>query len=201
MSGKSIVVAATPTSNGDLHVGPMAGPYLAGDVYARYRKAAGASVIYTTCTDDSQSYVVSTAHRLGTKPEELCDSSTAKIQRSLEAMGISMAGLPPIGDEYRRAVLDFVTALHKAGKLRKRTVRLPVATGSGTYLFDGLITGTCPVCLAGSSGGACEACGHPNNFDELLDPRSTMDPVGPVSHRDTTILVLPLEEYGDRLTA
>ncbi|HEX5120206.1 MAG TPA: class I tRNA ligase family protein [Pseudonocardiaceae bacterium] len=202
MSGspKVIVVAATPTPNGDLHLGHLAGPYLAGDVHARYLRAIGRQVIYTTCTDDSQSYVVTTARRQDTTPARLCAGSAEAIQRSLSAMGISMAGLPPIDDTYRRTVLDFVTALHAAGRLALKTVRLPVATRSGTYLFDGLVSGTCPVCLAGSSGGACEGCGHPNNFDELLDPHATLDPDDPVSYRDTQILVLPMEDYRDRLT-
>jgi methionyl-tRNA synthetase len=82
-----------------------------------------------------------------------------------------------------------------------RTVRLPVARDSGTYLFDGLVAGTCPTCLASSSGGACEACGHPNNFDDLLNATSTMNPSEPVAYQECTILVLPLEEYRDRLTA
>lgn len=196
---RTIVVAATPTSNGDLHLGHMAGPYLAGDVYARYLRATGASVIYTTCTDDSQTYVVSTASRLGTTPERLCAESTAAIERSLRAMGISMVGLPPIDDRYRRSVLDFVSALHDAGRLLARTVRLPV-TASGVYLYDGLVAGNCPECLAGSCGGVCEACGHPNNYDELLDPRSTVDPDDPVTFQERTILVLPMEDYRDRLT-
>jgi methionyl-tRNA synthetase len=199
--GRTIVVAATPTSNGDLHLGHMAGPYLAGDIYARYLRAAGRPVVYTTCTDDSQSYVVSTAHRQGTTPAALCARSTAAIERSLRAMGISMAGLPPVDDRYRSSVLDFVTALHKAGRFRLRTVRLPFATNAGRYLFDGLVAGSCPVCLADSCGGACEACGHPNNFDELLEPRYTVDPTDPVTYREHTILVLPLEAYRDRLTA
>src|SRR5699024_4105690 len=135
------------------HLGHLAGPYLAGDIYARYLRATGRPVIYTTCTDNSQSYVVSTAHRLGTTPERLCADSTSAIQRSLAAMGISMAGLPPVDDRYRGAVLDFVIDLYEAGRLRARTVRLPFATRSGTYLFDGLVSGTCPVCLASSSGG------------------------------------------------
>jgi methionyl-tRNA synthetase len=198
---KALVVAATPTPNGDLHLGHMAGPYLAGDVYARYLRATGRSVIYTTCTDDSQTYVDSTAHRLGTTPARLCADSTASIQRSLSAMGISMAGLPPIDDRYRHAVLDFVTTLYDEGRFVPRTVRLPMATESGAYLFDGLVSGTCPVCLAASSGGACEACGHPNSFDELLDPHSTVDPTDQVVYRDRTILVLPIEEYRDRLTS
>lgn len=202
MSGprKAIVVAATPTPNGDLHLGHLAGPYLSGDVHARYLRAIGRQVIYTTCTDDSQTYVTTTADRQGTTPADLCADSTAAIRRSLTAMGISMAGLPPIDDTYRRTVLDFVTALHTAGRFQLRTVRLPVATRSGEYLFDGLVSGTCPVCLADSSGGACEACGHPNNFDELLDPRVSLDPTDTVSYRDTKILVLPMEDYRDRLT-
>lgn len=197
----AIIIAATPTPNGDLHVGHLAGPYLAGDVYTRYLRANGRPVIYTTCSDDSQSYVVSTARRRGTTPQALCTTSTAAIQRSLAAMGISMAGLPPIDDRYRETVLEFMTALHAAGRFRTRVVRLPYAEHSGTYLFDGLVRGVCPVCLAGSCGGVCEDCGHPNNFDQLLAPRFTVDPVEPVSYREHTVLVLPMEDYRDRLTA
>lgn len=196
----AIVIAATPTSNGDLHVGHMAGPYLSGDIYARYLAATGRPVIYTTCTDDSQSYVVSTAHRRGVSPERLVSASTQAIERSMRAMGLSMVGLPPIDDRYRAAVLEFLTDLHTAGRFRLRTVRLPYATRAGRFLYDGLVTGTCPVCLGGSCGGACEACGHPNNYDELLDPRSTVDPGDPVEHREATVLVLPMEDYRERLT-
>jgi methionyl-tRNA synthetase len=197
----AIIVAATPTPNGDLHVGHLAGPYLAGDVYARYLRATGRPVIYTTATDDSQSYVVSTAARLKTTPQALCATSTAAIRGSLTAMGISMAGLPPIDDRYRETVLEFMSTLHAAGRLQPRTARLPYAERRAVYLYDGLVTGICPVCLAGSCGGACENCGHPNNFDELVMPRSTLDPSDPVTYREHTVLVLPMEDYRDRLTA
>ena len=110
---RTIVVAATPTPNGDLHLGHMAGPYLAGDVYSRYLRGTGREVTYTTCTDDSQTYVVTTAHRLGTTPQQLCADSTEAIKRSLDAMGIAMAPLPPVDDKYRQSVLDFVTALYR----------------------------------------------------------------------------------------
>ncbi|GAB3979778.1 class I tRNA ligase family protein [Actinoallomurus acanthiterrae] len=197
----AIVIAATPTSNGDLHVGHMAGPYLAGDVYSRYVAATGRPVTYTTVTDDSQTYVPLTAHRRGTTPEDLVTASTEQIERTLTAMGLSMEGLPPIDDRYRAAVLEFFTALHAAGRFQERTVRLPYAERSGVYLYDGLMAGTCPECLEASSGGVCEACGHPNNYDELLEPRHALDPTEPVTYREATILVLPAEEYRERLTA
>ncbi|MFC8239808.1 class I tRNA ligase family protein [Streptomyces chartreusis] len=205
MSGRSrrraVVVAATPTPNGDLHIGHMAGPYLAGDVYSRYLAADGRDVIYTTCTDDSQTYVTTTARRLGVSAEQLCAESTAKIERSISAMGLSMEGLPPIDDRYRATVLQFFTRLHETDRLRERTVRLPYAEESGRYLYDGLMTGSCPVCLTGSAGGVCEGCGHPNNADELLGARSVLEPDSPVTTREVTILVLPMEEYRERLTS
>ncbi|MEF9904741.1 class I tRNA ligase family protein [Streptomyces sp. P9-A2] len=199
--GRAVVVAATPTPNGDLHIGHMAGPYLAGDVYSRYLSADGRDVIYTTCTDDSQTYVTTTARRLGVEPEQLCATSTARIGRTLASMGLSMEGLPPVDDRYRATVLEFFTRLHETGRLRERTVRLPYVQRTGRYLYDGLMTGHCPVCLAGSSGGVCEGCGHPNNADELLGPSSVLDPDSPVTTREATLLVLPMEEYRDRLTS
>src|SRR3954447_26069092 len=100
----AIVVAATPTSNGDLHVGHLAGPYLAADILARHLRATGRPVIFTTCADPNQSYIVTVAHRKGVSPGDLCDSSIAQIARSLEALGASMRGLPPIDHVYRTTV-------------------------------------------------------------------------------------------------
>ncbi|HEU5268470.1 MAG TPA: class I tRNA ligase family protein [Jatrophihabitans sp.] len=195
-----IIIAATPTPNGDLHVGHLAGPYLAGDVYARFLRASGRAVSYTTCTDDSQSYVVTTAARRSTTPQQLCAVSTVQIGNSLDEMGISIEPLPPIDDNYRRCVLDFLTRLHTTGRLRERTVRLPYATRAGRYLYDGLVTGRCPICSATSCGGVCEDCGHPNNFDELLEARYTLDPTDEVVYRQERVLVLPMEEYRQQLT-
>ena len=196
-----IIIAATPTPNGDLHVGHLAGPYLAGDVHARFLRASGRAVSYTTCTDDSQSYVITSAFRRGTDPRELCAESTVAIGNSLAEMGISIEPLPPIDERYIRCVQDFVSRLQLTGRLRERTVRLPYATRAERYLYDGLVTGRCPICSASSCGGVCEDCGHPNNFDQLLDASYTLDPTDEVVYRQERILVLPMEEYRQQLTS
>lgn len=198
---RAIIIDTPPTSNGDLHVGHLAGPFIAADVYARYLRSNGRPVVFSSGTDDSQTYVLASARRNGLAPEELCGRSWHEIRRTLDGMGISLDGFAPYDDRYRASVLKFLGALHQAGKFREKTVMLPYSERRGEYLVEGLVCGYCPTCLVESRGGLCETCGHPNNFDELIDPRSTVDPDDVVTHREARILVLPMEEYREQLTA
>jgi methionyl-tRNA synthetase len=196
-----LVLGPNPTPNGGMHLGHIAGPYLAGDVYARYQRARGRDVLFSTGTDDSQTFVLATARRRGTTPEELCVTSTAEIRKALTAIGISYDGFGPFDDTYRATVADYFRRLHAAGKFRLRTVKMPYLERTGEFLVEGLIEGDCPVCLSSSRGGLCETCCHPNNFDELIDPHSTIDPTDIPVIRETAILVFPMEEYREQLTA
>ncbi|WP_433005149.1 class I tRNA ligase family protein [Kribbella sp. CA-294648] len=195
-----LVLGPNPTPNGGMHLGHIAGPYLAGDVYARYQRARGRNVIFTTETDDSQTYVVASAAREGISPEELCKRSTGQIQEALRAIGISFDGFGPFDSAYKATVLQYFGALHAAGVFKLKTVRLPYLERTGEFMVEGLIEGECPVCLTMSRGGLCETCCHPNNFDQLINPHSTIDPSDKLTYREATIMVLPLEEYRDRLT-
>src|SRR5436305_4247434 len=196
-----LIVDTPPTPNGDLHVGHLAGPFVNADVYARYQRALGRDVLLSTGTDDSQTYVLASARRRGLDPGDLAARSAAGIRRTLADMGMSLDGFAPYDDGYRSTVLDFVGALHAAGRFRARTVRLPYSQRRGEFLVEGLVGGWCPVCLVDSRGGLCETCGHPNNFDELVAPHSTVDGDDRITTREATILVLPMEEYRERLTA
>ncbi|HYS40595.1 MAG TPA: class I tRNA ligase family protein, partial [Pseudonocardiaceae bacterium] len=75
-----LVLGPNPTPNGGMHLGHIAGPYLAGDVYARYQRARGRQTVFSTGTDDSQTFVVASAARQGGDPQELCDTSTQLIR-------------------------------------------------------------------------------------------------------------------------
>lgn len=200
MTTTTVIIAATPTPNGDLHAGHIAGPYLAADVYARYLRATGRRVCYTTCPDDSQTYVTVTAAQLGVTSKQLAARFTPQIKQTLESIGIQLDGFAPVGGDYRTAVQNFITGLYDTGKLETRTVRFPWAVRGQHFLIEGLVSGSCPVCLADTRGGICGRCGHPNNFDELIAPASVLDPQDTVVLRETEILVLPLERYRDRLT-
>jgi len=173
---QTLVVGGPPTTNGDLHVGHVAGPYVGADVHVRYLRATGRDVLFASGGDDSQTYCVTSAARVGTTPRELTAKSWGLIKDTFEAIGVDLDGFAPTDDGYRSTVYDYVNRLYEMGKFRMRTVRLPYSESTGKFLVEGLVGGDCPNCLADSRGGICEACGLPIDFDALINPWSILDP-------------------------
>ena len=201
MGEQFVVLVPRPNANGDLHLGHLAGPFLAADVFTRYARATGRSVLFGSGAQDTQTYIVTTAERLGVEPRELAARSTKEIATTLDLMGIAVDGFAVSSDEYRRAVLGILEPLYSAGKLVLRPVPLPYLEDSGEYLVDAYVRGSCPVCLAENSAGLCESCGHPIAAGELVNPWSPRYPDRSLGLREVPILVFPLSEYRDQLHA
>ncbi|GAB3162513.1 class I tRNA ligase family protein [Amycolatopsis stemonae] len=201
MSARTVVISPAPTANGDLHLGHIAGPFLAADVHTRYARSQGREVLLGTGFQDTSTFVVTTAHRRGVTPAELVATSAAQISASLEAMGIGVDGYTGDDARFTRWVAEFVGRLHSAGKLELRTMKFPYSSRTGEFLVDGFASGSCPECLAEGCAGLCESCGQLVAAGELLDVRSTLDPADPVELREADVLVLPVERYREQLRA
>lgn len=201
MNARTVVISPAPTANGDLHLGHIAGPFLAADVHTRYARAHGREVLLGTGFQDTSTFVVTTAHRRGVTPAELVATSAAQISASLGAMGIGVDGYTGDDERFTRWVVDFVGRLYSAGKLELRTMKFPFSSRTGEFLVDGFASGSCPECLAHGCAGLCESCGQLVAAGELLDVRSTLDPADPVELREADVLVLPVERYRERLRA
>jgi len=201
MTARTVVISPAPTANGDLHLGHIAGPFLAADVHTRYARSQGREVLLGTGFQDTSTFVVTTAHRRGVTPAELVATSAAQISASLEAMGIGVDGYTGDDDRFTKWVVDFVGRLYSAGKLELRTMKFPYSSRSGEFLVDGFASGSCPECLAEGCAGLCESCGQLVAAGDLLDVRSTLDPADPVVLREADVLVLPVERYRSRLQA
>ncbi len=132
--GPVLIVPPPPTSNGDLHVGHLAGPYLSSDIHARYLRACGRDVIYATGTDDNQTFVVSSARRKGMTPQALATQSWHAIGRTLQEAGCSIDGYMRMerNPAYDERVLDFVTRLYRPASCapRRCACRTPSAAAS-----------------------------------------------------------------------
>ncbi|HEX9335531.1 MAG TPA: class I tRNA ligase family protein, partial [Pseudonocardiaceae bacterium] len=195
MSGRVLVLSPPPNANGDLHLGHVAGPFLAADVYTRYARATGRNVLFGTGVQDTSTFVLTTATKLGVPADELIARSTEDVARTLAAIGVEVDGFTGPEERFTKQVLNFMDRLHAGGRLRRKAMPFPFLPRTGEFLVDGFVRGGCPHCLAEGCAGPCEGCGHPILPGELVVPRSTQYPDDPVELRDATVYVLPVEEY------
>jgi methionyl-tRNA synthetase len=201
MSARTVIISPAPTANGDLHLGHIAGPFLAADVHTRYARAQGREVLLGTGFQDTSTFVVTTARRRGVEPADLVADSAVHIESTLRAMGIGIDGYTRDDDRFTKWVVDFIGRLYATGRLEPRTMTFPYSERTGQFLVDGFASGACPRCLAEGCAGLCESCAHVVAAGELIGARSTLDPDDPVVFRDVTVLVLPVERYRNRLRA
>lgn len=193
---RTLVTAAPPTPNGDLHVGHLSGPYLGGDIHARYLRLRGVDARFIFGTDDNQSYTKTNGVRLGLGPQEAADRLAGDIAATLAAAGIDLAELvrPNASPHHVPMVQEFFRRLYEDGHLEARETLSPYCETCRRYLYEAYIRGRCPHCGSPSGGNMCEDCGRPNDCIDLLDATCTQCGQPP-SRRSFTRLFFPLSRW------
>jgi methionyl-tRNA synthetase len=196
------ITATPPTPNGALHVGHMAGPYIAADVLRRYLAAGGTSVLLTTGLDDYQSYVHVRGVREGRDPEDVADEFGQQIRRAwLDAdIVFDRIGRPRTDDGYSEFVQHAFVQLYHAGIIVPRNRSLPYCASCERWLYEAYLVGYCPHCRARCNGNACETCGRPNECGDVVNPCCALCE-HTAAVRLCERLYLPLAQFGDRLAA
>ncbi|HEX2204038.1 MAG TPA: class I tRNA ligase family protein, partial [Longimicrobium sp.] len=201
-AGLTIVTATPPTPNGDLHVGHLAGPFVAADVHARYLRLRGRDARLVCGTDPHQSYVAFKAAQLGEAPRETAARFGAEIEATLAAARVELDhfGRPLEPASTHRDVVNAAFArLWREGRLVPAERPWLYCEGCGDWVFEAYVSGRCPHCGAGAGGGGCEACGRPNDCVDLGEPRCRAGHVPSVRMRRQ--LVVPVAPHLDALRA
>ncbi|MEU2952031.1 class I tRNA ligase family protein [Streptomyces xanthochromogenes] len=201
MSAPVWITATPPTPNGDLHVGHIAGPYVAGDVLSRFLRAEALDVLYTTGLDDHQSYVQVRGLKDGGKPaEDVADGYGDSVVRTWRAASVSFDRIvrPRWDAGYEQSVQAFLRRLWDGGHIRAKVTDLPYCEPCERWLYEAYVVGGCPHCGAVSNGNACEPCGRPNDCGDLVDPSCVVCET-PAQLRPCERLFFPLAPYAQRL--
>jgi methionyl-tRNA synthetase len=196
---KTIITATPPTPNGDLHVGHLSGPYLAADVHARFLRARGHDVAYVSSSDDNQSYVVTTAHRLGMEPKALAAQQAERIRETLAMASIAIDAFTVPDWRHDELVRQFFRRLYDDGVLTRKKRAVFWCAEHKHYAFESYLRGTCSLCFSPTAGAICEACGHPNDAKTILDPQCSIDPGHTLELQEIDVVVLELERYRTEL--
>lgn len=172
-----IVTIAPPTPNGDLHLGHIAGPYLAGDVFARLQRQLGHEVTLVSYSDDYQSYLARKAFETGEQPLVLARKNGERINQTLQKIDIQLSHWLQSGNNphFEAAVRYFYTAAQKDNSLSRASLKTAWFPQHQRYGYEAWARGKCNHCGVMSDASQCEACALPPDMTRMQEFRCILD--------------------------
>lgn len=166
---KLIVTITPPTPNGNLHLGHIAGPFLAADVFARIQRHKGNEVIFVCYSDDFQSYVNRKAVELSKDRFELAGFYADAIQQTLAAAKISIDWFLKSynNKHFENAVRYFYEQAKMAGVIESRLQQVPYDEEKEVYGYEALGRGICNYCDHASDASQCENCARAPEIEKM----------------------------------
>ena len=176
------ITAALPYANGPLHIGHLAGAYIAADIYARYLRLQGKDVIFVCGSDEHGAAITIKAKKENTTPKEIVDKYHSIIKKSFEDFGISFDIYHRTSDKiHYETSQDFFRVLNDKNAFQIEETEQYFDEEAKQFLADRYIIGTCPKCTNENAyGDQCEKCGSSLNPTDLINPRSTLTNSAPV---------------------
>jgi len=177
MSRHVLTAVAWPYANGPRHIGHIAGFGVPSDVFSRYQRMVGNSVLMVSGTDEHGTPIQVQADKEGVTARELADRYNRVIAEDLQGLGLSYDLFTRTTTRNHYAVVQqMFTALHRNGYIVERSQLSAIDAATGRGLPDRYVEGTCPICGSdGARGDQCDSCGNQLDATDLINPRSKID--------------------------
>ncbi|MCQ4084252.1 class I tRNA ligase family protein [Streptomyces sp. RB6PN25] len=199
----TVVLSPPPTPNGPLHVGHLAGPYVAADIAVREARRGGRRIFALCGLDDHQNYVLAKARQERADVLDVRNRYARLIRDAFARAGVVHDGFtqPLTEPGYRSAVTGFLGELVGSGALPVQEWSTPACPSCRGVAHHAYVSGRCPHCGAECGGGTCEGCGGYTPAARLVDPRCTRCGSAATGEKTVRGPVLPLEEHRAALEA
>ncbi|MGC0371999.1 MAG: hypothetical protein DGJ47_000703 [Rickettsiaceae bacterium] len=202
-----IIFSPPATPNGFLHLGHIAGPYLAADILKRYYKERGTNAFHISGTDDHQSYVKLKSQEVLKSPDLVVKEFKQSIKDVFKKLQIDFDVFynPLNNSEYVFHVSNFFQVLFTNNKIVPKTKDRPFCSKCDIWLFEAHIGGNCPHCNSSCGGGGCETCGIPNDCVNLKNAFCKRCKSSPVMRQNRQLYIVlqdfvpQLKQYYERL--
>jgi methionyl-tRNA synthetase len=201
MSKAIHVSVAWPYSNGDLHVGHLAGAYLPADIFARFHRLKGNRVLMVSGSDSHGTPILVEARKRGISPRELFEQYHERFLLTQQKIGISYDLFTHTDTEnHHKIAQDFFTRLLNNGHLKIEKQTLLYSAKESRFLPDRFVEGTCYICgFTSARGDQCDNCGNLMETTKLIDPHNIEDPNDKLVTRDTQHYFLQLQDFVETL--
>ena len=173
MPERIFIGVAWPYANGPLHMGHIAGCYLAADIFARYHRMKGNEVLMVSGSDAHGTPITIRADQEGVSPDAVLERYHRLFLDTWQRLGISFDLFTSTHTEnHQRVVQDIFLKLQDQGYIYSDTMLLAYCAGCARFLPDRYVEGTCPHCRnERARGDQCDSCGHTLDPIDLVEPR------------------------------
>ena len=181
-SDKTLITAALPYANGDLHLGGIPSTYLPADVYARYLRLQGKPVVFVCASDEHGTPIEVNAAKEGMAPEAFVKKYHDRQEKDFQKLGISFDIFHRTHSRENHALSKrFYDSAQAKGVLFTKDVEQTYCPKDQRFLPDRFVKGTCPFCGAADQyGDGCEKCGKVYQPADLKEPRCAICQTKPV---------------------
>jgi methionyl-tRNA synthetase len=196
-----LTAVAWPYANGPRHIGHVAGFGVPSDVFSRYMRMAGHSVLMVSGTDEHGTPILVQAEKEGVSPRQLADRYNRMIVEDLAALGLSYDLFTRTTTKNHYAVAqELFKTVYQNGYMIKKATLGAISPSTGRTLPDRYIEGTCPICgYSEARGDQCDNCGNQLDPIELIKPKSRINGETP-KFVETEHFFLDLPALGDALS-
>lgn len=200
---KYLVCCALPYANGPIHLGHLAGAYLPGDIFTRFKRLQGHDVHFVCGSDEHGVAITFRAVQEKISPQEVVDKYHKIIKDSLIDAGIKFDVFSRTTHPcHIKRTQEIFLNLFDKGLIEKKTEQRLFCNHCTQYLPDRYVVGSCPKCkAAGARGDQCEKCGAWYEPEDLIDPICQICKVTKATLKDTTHWYFSLNKLEPQLRA
>jgi methionyl-tRNA synthetase len=201
MSKHIHVSVGWPYSNGDLHVGHLAGAYLPADIFARYHRLKGNKVLMVSGSDSHGTPISIEADKRGVSPREIFEHYHERFLKTQQTLGISYDLFTHTDTENHHALAQRIfSILLDKGYLYTEAQKLLYSEKEKRFLPDRYVEGECYIChFPRARGDQCDNCGNLVDATQLINPHNRSDPSDKLIVRESTHYFLDLSQTADKL--
>jgi methionyl-tRNA synthetase len=191
---KYLITSALPYINGIKHLGNLVGSMLPADVYARFLRQQGETVLFICGTDEHGTPAELAALEAGLDVAAYCQRQYERQAEVYQRFGLSFDSFGRTSSpENHELTQHFYQRLEQHGFIKEREISQIYSLEDKRFLPDRYIIGTCPKCgYPSARGDQCENCTSVLNPTDLIQPRSAISGSTELEIRQSKHLFLEL---------
>lgn len=190
-----LVTIALPYANGPMHLGHVIEAIQA-DIFVRWQRGQQRECLFICGTDAHGTAIMLSAQQHNMTPEAWVEGLRTKYYAEYQALLVNFDIFHTTHSPENRELSELIfKRLQAKGDISTRMITQAYDPEKQLFLADRFIRGNCPRCQAANQyGDNCEVCGASYNPTELINPKSTLSNVTPIT-KESLHYFFELEHY------